>query len=160
MIPIGTTIVVNFTTANPTTGVPQNADSLPTVAVYEDANDTPILQPTPVNRATGEYRVAVACTVGNSFEVGKTYNVVASATVATVSGKRVLATFLVELAVADAILAADVQGLTVKQSLAAGALNASGMDTATMTVKYADGTTAFTRTLTHAQLDAISAMVP
>lgn len=62
-------------------------------------------------------------------------------------------------AAADAVLAADVQGLTVKQSLAAGAGNIEA-DGATMTVRYADGTVAFTRTITRAQLDAITAITP
>jgi len=95
MIPIGTTLTLNFTTANPTTGAPQNADSLPTVDVYEDVDDTPILSPTPVNRAAGEYRVQVVTTADNGFEVGKSYNVVVTATVATVAGKKVVATFIV-----------------------------------------------------------------
>lgn len=61
--------------------------------------------------------------------------------------------------IADALLARDNNGLTVGQSLASGAMNIT-IVAGVMTVKYGNGGTAFTRTLTREQLDAISAMVP
>jgi hypothetical protein len=82
---------------NPTTGVPSDADSLPTAKVYEDGDDTPVLAPTVVKRAgtTGEYYAPVACTAGNGFEAGKSYNVYVEAAVATLQGKAKIASFQV-----------------------------------------------------------------
>ncbi len=84
-----------FVTTDPVNGDAQNADSLPTVNVYEEATDVPILTPTAVNFGTGLYRVDVAITAANGFEAGKVYNVVATATVASVAGAGVIATFQV-----------------------------------------------------------------
>lgn len=86
------TITIDFATHAPTTGAVTDADSTPTVEVFEDANDTPILTPTATKRTskTGNYRVQVACTAGNGFEAGKSYNVVVSATVGGVTGKGVV----------------------------------------------------------------------
>lgn len=86
------TITIDFATHAPTTGAVTDADSTPTVEVFEDANDTPIHTPTATKRTskTGNYRVQVACTAGNGFEVGKSYNVVVSATVGGVTGKGVV----------------------------------------------------------------------
>lgn len=75
-------------------GESQDADSTPTCAVYEDANDTSIYDPTVVNRTTGEYRVTVACTTANGFDEGKSYNVIVTAVVDGVTSRAVLGTFL------------------------------------------------------------------
>jgi hypothetical protein len=95
-VPIGQTITLDFVTHRGDTGAITDADSTPTSEVFEDANDTAILTPTVTKRAskTGNYRLQVACTVANGFELGKSYNVVASATVNTVAGKAVVATFV------------------------------------------------------------------
>lgn len=89
---LGETITIDFATHAPTTGAVTDADSTPTVEVFEDANDTPILTPAATKRTakTGNYRVQVACTAGNGFEAGKSYNVVVSATVGGVTGKGVV----------------------------------------------------------------------
>lgn len=89
---LGETITIDFATHAPSTGQVTDADSTPTVEVFEDANDTPILTPTATKRTakTGNYRVQVACTAGNGFEAGKSYNVVVSATVGGVTGKGVV----------------------------------------------------------------------
>jgi hypothetical protein len=91
------TITIDFITSHPTTGAAADADSAPSVEVFEDASDTAILAPTATKRVgkTGNYRVTVACTAVNGFEPGKSYNVVASATVATVAGKAVIGSFQV-----------------------------------------------------------------
>ncbi len=88
------TIVLDFITSN-ATGAAADADSLPTAAVYEDANDTPILAPTVVKRTslTGNYRVSIACTAANGFEAAKSYNVVVSATIGGVASKAVLRSY-------------------------------------------------------------------
>jgi len=95
---LGDTITFDFTTHNPSTGMAQDADSLPTCKVFEDDNDTAILTPTVVKRAgeTGNYRVSVEATVGNGFEVGKTYNAIASATVNSISAKSRIGIFVLD----------------------------------------------------------------
>jgi len=100
------TVVLDFTTHNPSTGAVADADSTPTVEVFEDANDTPILTPTPTKRTakTGNYRVSVACTAANGFEAGKSYNVVVTATVATVTGKAPIKSLLMRTRGVDDVL--------------------------------------------------------
>lgn len=103
---LGETITIDFATHAPTTGAVSDADSTPTVEVFEDANDTPILTPTATKRTskTGNYRVQVACTAGNGFEAGKSYNVVASATVGGVTGKGVIAQVQIRTRSTDDVL--------------------------------------------------------
>jgi hypothetical protein len=93
---LGDTIYLDFTTHNPVTGAVSNADATPTAEVFEDATDAEILTPTVVIRAakTGNYRVPVAATTGNGFEIGKTYNVVVQAIAGGVTAKSVLATII------------------------------------------------------------------
>jgi hypothetical protein len=45
------TIHVDFITSSPTTGAAANADSTPTVEVFEDATETAILSPTVTQRS-------------------------------------------------------------------------------------------------------------
>ena len=93
---LGTTITLDFVTSAPTTGAATSASSN-TVNVFEDANDTAILTPTATERSaqTGDYRVQVACTTANGFEVGKSYNVVVTATVGGVAAKAVISRFVI-----------------------------------------------------------------
>lgn len=93
---LGETIVLDLPpTHDPATGSVSDADGTPVCKVFEDAIDSAILTPSVVKRTgeTGDYRVSIACTEGNGFEAGKSYNVVASATVGGVSAKVKLATF-------------------------------------------------------------------
>jgi hypothetical protein len=87
----------DFITRSPSTGAAIDADSLPTCEVFEEANDTEILTPTITKRVgkTGNYRIPVAATNANGFEVGKYYNVVATATVGAVTDKSVVKSFYV-----------------------------------------------------------------
>jgi len=89
------TAVLDFVVTNPTTGAATAADSTPTVAVFENDSDTPILTPVPVARSgyTGNYRVNIECTAGNGFELGKSYNVVVTATVNNIVARGVINTF-------------------------------------------------------------------
>lgn len=89
------TIYVDFITSA-STGAAADADSTPTCEVFEDATDTAILSPTVTKRTskTGNYRIPIACTAANGFETGKSYNVVASATVGGVAAKAVVARFM------------------------------------------------------------------
>jgi len=92
---LGDTIVLDFTTHDPTTGNVSDADSTPTCEVFEDANDTPILTPTVTKRTgkTGNYRVSIVATAGNNFGVGRSYNVIVSATVVLITAKGRIASF-------------------------------------------------------------------
>lgn len=93
-VPIDTTIVRDFCT-HTTAGAVSDADSTPTIEVFEDDTDVAILTPTATKRTskTGNYRVSLVCTTANGFEVGKSYNVIASATVGGTTAKAVLASF-------------------------------------------------------------------
>jgi hypothetical protein len=91
------TITLDFATSHPTTGAATDADSAPSVEVFEDSTDAPILTLVATKRTgkTGIYRVAIACTAANGFEAGKSYNAHAIATVAGVVGKAVIASLLI-----------------------------------------------------------------
>lgn len=95
-IPLGQTITLDFVTSNPSTGAAASATSQ-TVRVFEDASDTAILTPTGTERSghTGNYRVQVACTTANGFELGKSYNVVAEALVSGVTARGVVGSFVI-----------------------------------------------------------------
>jgi hypothetical protein len=97
------TITLDFVTSNPATGAAADADSTPTAEVFEDATDTAILTPTVVKRTgkTGNYRLPVACTAANGFEVGKSYNIVASCVFSSVTYKARVGSFQVRPAVPD-----------------------------------------------------------
>ncbi len=105
---LGVTVTLDFVTTTPTTGAAASA-SATTVNVFEDANDTAILTPSATERSgqTGNYRVQVACTTANGFEVGKSYNVVVTATVGGVSAKAVIANFVILPAVYYGTVVAD-----------------------------------------------------
>ena len=82
-------ITLDFTTHNPITGQVQDTDFLPTCEVFENTTDIPILTPVVTKRAglTGDYRVSFVASAANGFEIGKSYNVIATATVAAVTAK-------------------------------------------------------------------------
>jgi hypothetical protein len=94
---LGRIIVRDFVCHTPG-GTISDADATPSCAVFEDATDTAILNPTPVKRTglTGHYRVAIDCTDANGFEISKSYNVVISATVSGTPSKAVIASFVIE----------------------------------------------------------------
>jgi hypothetical protein len=95
---LGDTTTLDFTTHNPSTGSVSDADALPTCEVFEDDNDTAILSPIVTKRIgkTGDYRLSIEATVGNGFDVGKTYNVIASATVNSTSAKSRVGIFVLD----------------------------------------------------------------
>lgn len=95
---LGDTITYDFTTHNPATGVVSDADSTPTCEVFEDDNDTAILSPTVTKRTgkTGNYRVSIPATAGNSFSVGSSYNVIITATVNSIQAKSRIAAFTLD----------------------------------------------------------------
>lgn len=96
LIPIDEVVTFDVALSNPTTGAEQDADSTPTYNVFEDASDTPILAAQNMTKRTsqtGNYRGTFTASAANGFEAGKWYNVVAEATVATVTSKYVAGTF-------------------------------------------------------------------
>lgn len=94
---LGRTLYFDFV-CHTTVGAVSDADTTPTVEIFENDTDTAILSPTPVKRTskTGNYRVSVECTSANGFEIGKFYNIVASATVGGTTSKAVVGTFTVD----------------------------------------------------------------
>jgi hypothetical protein len=80
------------------TGQVVDADSAPTWEVFEEDNDTPMGTPpsgtfTKRTDKTGNYKGSFTASAANGFEVGKFYNVIASGTVSSVTGKCVVLTF-------------------------------------------------------------------
>ncbi len=102
-VKLGETKIVDFTTHNPITGQVSDADALPTVDVFEDDTDVAILAATVTKRVghTGNYRASFAATTANGFEVGKSYNVIAEATVNAISAKARIGTFSLATATSD-----------------------------------------------------------
>ena len=89
---------MDFTVQDPSDGSISDADSLPTVQIFEDGGTSPIRTPTPAKRdtgTTGQYTFSETLSAANGYEVGKTYVVYALATV-TVAGGAVLAQFRVK----------------------------------------------------------------
>lgn len=95
--------VVHFDVAtnSPTTAAAIDADSPPTYSVFEEDTDTPILADQAFTKRTGltgNYRASATLSTGNGFEVGKWYNVIATATVGGVTAKAPIMRFRVALA--------------------------------------------------------------
>ena len=95
---LGDTITLDFTTHNPSTGMVQDGDALPTCEVFEDDNNDTALEPVVSKRTgkTGNYRVSIEASAINGFDVGKTYNVIASATVNSISAKSRIGIFVLD----------------------------------------------------------------
>ena len=89
------TITLDFTTHNPLTGNIQDADFLPTCQVFEDTTDIPLITSVATKRVgqTGDYRVTFITSPANGFEIGKSYNVIAEATVGGITAKASLESF-------------------------------------------------------------------
>ena len=97
-IPLDEVIHFEVDTHSPTTGASVAADSTPTFAVYEEATDTDIgVGGNLTARAalTGSYRGTFTASAANGFEVGKWYNVRASATVGSIASTAVAMMFRV-----------------------------------------------------------------
>lgn len=100
-VTLGRSPTIDFTTHNPITGAVSDADALPTCEVFEDNVDVAIVAPTVVKRTgkTGDYRVTFDATAANGFEVDKSYNVIVQATVAGVTAKSRIASFIITTSV-------------------------------------------------------------
>jgi hypothetical protein len=92
------TIILDFTVHAPTIGAVSDADALPTVEIWEDETDTTLAGGTVTKRVgkTGNYRVAVAATTANGFEVGKSYNVVVTVIAEGITAKAVVGSFSID----------------------------------------------------------------
>jgi hypothetical protein len=92
------TIILDFTVHTPTTGAVADADSLPTVEVFEDDTDSTLSGASVTKRTgkTGNYRVTIPATGANGFEVGKSYNVVVSAVAGGITVKAVIGSFSID----------------------------------------------------------------
>jgi len=91
-------ITLDFTTHNSFTGAVQDTDLIPTCEIFEDDNDTAILTPTVTKRIgkTGNYKISIEAIIGNGFEIGKSYNVIISATVNGISAKSRIESFVLD----------------------------------------------------------------
>ena len=82
-VPLGDTYYFKFTTRQFSTGAPFALGSTPAVSIYEENNLTQITAgvtlTTDYDTVTGLNDVAVVCTSGNGYEVGKYYNAVLTA---------------------------------------------------------------------------------
>jgi hypothetical protein len=93
------TLQLDFTTQDPSTGEIVDADSTPAIEIYENGGTAAMATPTPAKRdtgTTGQYTFSQGLTAGAGFEVGKTYNVYALATVNAVDGGAVIAQFRIQ----------------------------------------------------------------
>lgn len=90
-IKLGDTLRVAFGTSA-TDGAAADAASTPVVTVYEQGTATGY-SPTVSNLDTGLYEVAIVCSGGNGFEVGKEYSAAVEATVGDLVGRDGIASF-------------------------------------------------------------------
>ncbi|MBN2024498.1 MAG: hypothetical protein JW809_17090 [Pirellulales bacterium] len=160
-IPREETIHFDVVTHNPKTGAVTDADSTPTFEVFEEGIDTPIWNGDLSKRTdkTGQYRGSFVAAGAYGFDVGKFYNVVATAAVGGVTGKSVALVFRVVAeepaagkpaldnnAIADAVLARDVgqaESSAAEHSLCTVVLATleSAIAGSTWTIKRTDGVT-------------------
>lgn len=93
---LGDVIDIDFVVSDPATGEAVDADSTPTIEVYENNGTATMYTPTAAKRdtgTTGQYTTRMTLSSGNGFEVGKYYNVHVLATVGGVVGKAVINQF-------------------------------------------------------------------
>jgi len=93
-------LYMDFATSDPADGSISDADSTPTVQIFEDGGTTPIRTPTPAKRdtgRTGQYHFSETLSAANGYEIGKTYVVYALATVGAIAGGNVIGTFKIQV---------------------------------------------------------------
>ena len=107
LIPLNEVVHFDVVTSHPTTAAVTDADVTPSFDVYEEATDTPMLDAgspfsgiSMIKRTglTGNYRGTFTASAANGFELGKWYNVIATAIVNGVTAKCVVMTFRVAAA--------------------------------------------------------------
>ena len=99
---VGQIATIDFTVTNPLTGMVSDADFLPTCEIFEDTTDVPLLSPVVTKRVglTGDYRVSFTATIAGGFQVGKAYNVIVTVTVAGITEKAPINSFILVTPVA------------------------------------------------------------
>lgn len=85
-----------FTTANPSTGAAQNADSLPTATANHNGTDDGTFVLTVTNIDTGRYKITG--TIPSGYAAGDVLNVSVAATVNGVAGKAIVDTQVLDSA--------------------------------------------------------------
>lgn len=110
---IETTLQLDISCKHPKTRNDAAADSTPQLYVYEANTTTAIQVIDGQARAdlTGVYFFTVNVTTANGYEVGKTYNCVAHATVAGVTQSKVISTWVVHDEVSEGIYGVPPSGL-------------------------------------------------
>lgn len=103
---LGETVNIDFVTVD-SSGLPVAADTSPDLTVYEDSSGTPMAYlPTVVERGeAGAYSCQAALSEGNGFEAGKSYNVWASATIASSIYRQCIASFVLRANTIDDVAA-------------------------------------------------------
>jgi hypothetical protein len=94
---IGQTVVQDFTTSDPTSGQVSDAVAVSCQIFAGDAV-VPLLSPAPVKRTgqVGDYCVTFVASAANGFIVGQSYNIVVEATVAGITAKATIASFILQ----------------------------------------------------------------
>ena len=94
---LGDYFYICIVTSNPETGEAVDADTEPTIDVFEEDNDTPIYTDTMIKRTglDGQYRIKIEVTEANGFSADRVFSGVCSATVAGVEGKTIAFNFKV-----------------------------------------------------------------
>ena len=110
-VKLESSVTFDFITSSFSTGAAADADSTPSFEVFEDATDTALtLSTSSIAKRTGKtgnYRATFTVAAADGFEAGKSYNVVASATVSSVAGKGVIGRFVAHAKDVDGVGLAD-----------------------------------------------------
>lgn len=136
-VPLNDVVYLDFATCSPVTAAATNADSTPTFAVYENSTASDIgVGGNATNITTGLYNFSFTCSAANGFELDKWYNVVASATVGAIAGKKVVKTF--RIVAAEAVAGYPVADVTKWIGGTIPAVNVTGVPI--VDLKYTLGT--------------------
>jgi hypothetical protein len=94
---IGQTVVKDFTISDPTTGMVSNATAV-SCQVFAGNSSTPLLTLVPVLRTgqIGDYYVTFVASAANGFIAGQSYNIVVEATVAGITAKATIDSFILQ----------------------------------------------------------------
>jgi len=94
---IGQTVIKDFAISDPTTGMVSNADAV-SCQVFAGNNSTPLLTPVPVLRTgqIGDYCVTFVASAANGFVAGQSYNIVVEATIAGITAKATIDSFILQ----------------------------------------------------------------
>lgn len=83
-----------FTTHHPDTGIPTNADSLPTASATHNGTDDPTFTLTITNMATGRYKIAG--TIPVTYQPGDIIQILTTATVNSITSTAIVDQFTID----------------------------------------------------------------